>query len=343
MTDINILTFQESINKAKTNRHLLLGNGFSIALKRNIFNYGSLLKEANFSTVPHARELFDTLNTQDFEAVIRLLVDMEKALRSYDACPPDLLSQVKTDATAVKAVLANAIAQNHPDRPFDVTDHQYAACRSFLSKFRYIYTLNYDVLLYWALMKDDVDSLNIQCDDGFRNSEENEDALYVSWQDSHSSTVHFLHGALHIFDAGYEVTKFTWSKTEIAIVDQIRAALNENKYPLFVAEGHSHDKLNKIMHSAYLHKALRSFSSIGGSLFIFGHSLDDNDDHVLGKIPTSKILDLFVGLHDDSNSTHNQKIIKKARKFGEERSAIRRKPQLNVYFYDASTAKVWGG
>ena len=123
------------------------------------------------------------------------------------------------------AVLANAIAQNHPDRPFDVTDHQYAACRSFLSKFRYIYTLNYDVLLYWALMKDDVDSLNIQCDDGFRNSEENEDALYVSWQDSHSSTVHFLHGALHIFDAGYEVTKFTWSKTEIAIVDQIRAAL----------------------------------------------------------------------------------------------------------------------
>ena len=69
------------------------------------------------------------------------------------------------------------------------------------------------------------------------------------------------------------------------------------------------------MHSAYLHKALRSFSSIGGSLFIFGHSLDDNDDHVLGKIPTSKIHDLFVGLHDDSNSTHNQKIIKKARKF----------------------------
>ena len=343
MTDINILTFQDSIDKAGSKKHLLLGNGFSIALMRNIFSYDSLLEKADFSTVPHAEELFETLNTQDFEAVIRLLVDMEQALRCYDVCPPDLLSQVKTDATEVKTILANAIAQNHPNRPFDVTDNQYAACRSFLWNFQHIYTLNYDVLLYWALMKDDVDGLKIRCDDEFRNSEENEDALYVSWQDSHSSTVHFLHGALHIFDAGYEVTKFTWSKTEIAIVDQIRAALNEDKYPLFVAEGHSHDKLNKIMHSAYLHKALRSFSSIGGSLFIFGHSLDDNDDHVLDKIPTSKIQDLFVGLHDDSNSTHNQKIINKARKFQEERSAIRRKPQLNVYFYDASTAKVWGG
>ena len=343
MTDINILTFQDSIDKEESNKHLLLGNGFSIALKRNIFSYGSLFKKADFSTVPHAEELFDTLNTQDFEAVIRLLVDMEQALRCYGACPPDLLSQVKTDAIAVKTILANAIAQNHPNRPFDVTDNQYTACRSFLSNFKHIYTFNYDVLLYWALMKDDVDDLKIRRDDGFRNSEENEDAPYVSWLDSKSSNVHFLHGALHIFDAGYEVTKFTWSKTEIAIVDQIRDALNEGKYPLFVAEGHSHDKLNKIMHSAYLHKALRSFSSIRGSLFIFGHSLDDNDDHVLDKIPTGQIRDLYVGLHDDSNSPQNQKIIKKARKFGDERSAIPGKPSLSVHFYDASTAKVWGG
>ena len=87
MTDINILTFQESINKAKTNRHLLLGNGFSIALKRNIFNYGSLLKKANFSTVPHARELFDTLNTQDLEAVIRLLVRYGKSATELRRMP----------------------------------------------------------------------------------------------------------------------------------------------------------------------------------------------------------------------------------------------------------------
>ena len=343
MSDINLLTFQESINQAGIKKHFLLGNGFSIALEPDIFSYGSLFDKANFSTVPHAKKLFDTLKTQDFEAVIRLLVDMEIALRSYDVCSSDLLRQVKTDATAVKAILATAIAENHPNRPFDVTDDQYAACRSFLSNFQHIYTLNYDVLLYWALMKDEVDDLNIQCDDGFRNSEENEDAPYVSWQDFKSSNVHFLHGALHIFDAGYEVTKFTWSKTEIAIVDQIREALNEEKYPLFVAEGHSHDKLNKIMHSAYLHKALRSISSITGSLFIFGHSLADNDDHILGKIPTGKISDLYVGLHGDSNSTHNQKIIIKARKIEDERSAIPRKKPLNVHFYDASTAKVWGG
>ena len=156
---------------------------------------------------------------------------MEQALRCYDVCPPDLLSQVKTDATEVKTILANAIAQNHPNRPFDVTDNQYAACRSFLWNFQHIYTLNYEVLLYWALMKDDVDGLKIRCDDGFRNSEENEDALYVSWQDSHSSTftfftVHFTYSML--------VTRLRNSlgrRAEIAIVDQIRAALNEDNIP----------------------------------------------------------------------------------------------------------------
>ncbi|MBG6166912.1 hypothetical protein IWQ54_006614 [Labrenzia sp. EL_195] len=170
----------------------------------------------------------------------------------------------------------------------------------------------------------------------------NETAPYVSWQEGDAATVHYLHGALHIFDASHEMTKYTWSKTDIPIVEQVRAALEEEKYPLFVAEGHSRDKLDKIMHSAYLHKALRSFSNISGSLFVFGHSFDDNDDHVLKKIPEGKITDLFVGLYGDPNSESNKRIIAKAFSFADYRAEIPRKNKLDVRFFDVGTAKVWG-
>ncbi|SDH76399.1 DUF4917 family protein [Roseospirillum parvum] len=335
-------TFDQAIARAKGKKHLLLGNGFSIALKPDIFTYGSLFSKADFSTAPHAEALFDALDTKDFEAVIRLLVDMERALPLYEQSAPELVEQVRQDAEALKTILANVIARNHPDRPYDIENEQYAHCRQFLANFEHIYTFNYDLLLYWSLMHNEVDELNIRCDDGFRHPEGNEDAPYVSWQDSNSPTVHFLHGALHIFDAGHELTKYTWSKTDVAIVDQIRMALDEQKYPLFVAEGHSQDKLDKIMHSAYLHKALRSFESIGGSLFVFGHSFDDNDDHVLGRIPTGKVQDLYVGIYGDPESTVNRRTIAKARRFAEQRSEIPRKRPLEIHFYDASTANVWG-
>ncbi len=44
------------------------------------------------------------------------------------------------------------IASSHPEWPGEITDREYAACREFISQFDTIYTLNYDLLLYWTLM-----------------------------------------------------------------------------------------------------------------------------------------------------------------------------------------------
>ena len=120
----------------------------------------------------------------------------------------------------------------------------------------------------------------------------------VVWDNGGTSqSVHYLHGALHLFDAGNELQKFTWTKTGIKLLDQIRGALNAGLLPLFVAEGTSNDKLTKINHSGYLSRARRSFANIGGSLFIHGHSLSDNDDHIIGLIPETKVNKLFDQPH----------------------------------------------
>src|SRR4051812_25022145 len=291
-------------------KHLLLGNGFSIALRPDIFTYGSLYDNADFSKSPHIPKIFDALKTRDFELVIRSLEDTAIVLGIYDPKLSSTASRVQSDAAAIKDALVSAIAKRHPDRPYDVTNKQYASCRTFLSTFDHIFTLNYDVLLYWALMQDEVDDRNLSPDDGFRHPEADPNLPYVSWQQSQSATVHYLHGALHLFDQQTEIIKYTWSKTDKAIVDQVRSALDEGKYPLFVAEGTSESKMDRIMHSAYLHKALRSFESCSApqqnAIVIFGHSLAENDAHVLKCISNGGCAYLLVGLYGDPSSKENK-------------------------------------
>lgn len=341
-----LLSFQEALDQSRGGkRHLLLGNGFSIALKPDIFTYEALYDHADFSAIPYAGALFDALETRDFEALIKVLVDMARLLKVYKGVAPALIEQIRMDADTIKTILVQAIASRHPDRPYDVAPEQYAACRKFLSNFGdgKIYTLNYDVLLYWTLMQDKVDDLNLRPDDGFRSDEDDPDAPYVTWQEAHSPSVYYLHGALHLFDAGYQLQKYTWSRTETPIIEQIRDALDHDLYPLFVSEGHTHAKLTKIMHNAYLHKGLRSLEGVNGSLFIFGHSLDENDNHIFHQVESGKISNLFVSIHGDPTSKKNSKIISRARAMvqNRQRRDHSRRP-LTVSFYDASSAHVWG-
>lgn len=298
------------------NKHLLLGNGFSIALRPDIFTYGSLYDNADFSAAPHVQRLFEALKTNDFEVVIKHLQDSATVVSVYRPKLVTLARSLRADAAAIKDALVNAIAKRHPDRPYDITDKQYASCRTFLSAFSHIFTLNYDVLLYWALMQDEVDELQLQHDDGFRHPEDDPDQPWVSWQQGNSATVSYLHGALHLFDAGSEITKYTWSKTTKPIVDQIRSAMEDEKYPLFVAEGTSKSKRERILHSGYLHKALRSFEQCckpaGNAIVVYGHSLADNDRHVLSYIAKGNASDLLVSLFGNPDTPGNKTVIRNA-------------------------------
>jgi hypothetical protein len=240
----------------------------------------------------------------------------------------------------------SAIARRHPDRPHNISAKQYAACRVFLSRFDHIFTLNYDVLLYWTLMQDEVDKLDLKPDDGFRHPDNGHDLPYVSWQRGHSAKVSYLHGALHLFDQGTEIIKYTWSKTDVPIVDQVRGALDENKYPLFVAEGTSASKVERILHNAYLAKALRSFEACCGpaknAIVIFGHSLAENDMHVLRCIAGGGCANLLIGLYGDPDSPANRAIVAKAEELVASRKRKRGRFPLNVTYYQAESAKIWG-
>src|SRR5260370_1205122 len=75
----------------------------------------------------------------------------EIGIERYRPSAMTLARSLRNDAAAIKDALVTAIAKRHPDRPYDVKPEQYAACRAFISRFEHIFTLNYDVLLYWAI------------------------------------------------------------------------------------------------------------------------------------------------------------------------------------------------
>src|SRR5688500_9430879 len=117
--------------------------------------------------------------------------------------------------------------------------------------------------------------MKIPCDDGFRKPGDDPIADYVSWDpdNSKNQTVRYLHGALHLYDTGSEMKKFTWIDTQIPLIEQIRAALQQGSYPVFVSERTSNEKVERIRHNDYLCKMYRAFTELKGSLIVFGHSL----------------------------------------------------------------------
>lgn len=366
------ISFDEALRRtADSKRHVLLGNGFSISLFADRFRYASLLESIDFQEAPSARAAFDALGTTDFEVVIQALRQMVTLAPLYGV-ERESQQQIGADAEALKALLVQAIAGRHPERPSEVNEDQYAACRRFLAHFGgdlrngrpdrrgNIYTLNYDLLLYWTLLhdqtlsRDEEDPLEIafepaeeiRHDDGFRAPPEEWDAPHVTWdgEANHSQCVFFLHGALHLFDSGVELQKICWERAGgLPLVDQVHLALDEGKFPLFVSEGSSDSKLDRIRHSGYLHKGLRSFSEIcrkeSSVLFIFGHSLAESDDHILNFIVRGKMPTIYVSMFGEVNSEENRGLAARAEYLVRARGE--RFP-LEVSFYDAATAHVWG-
>lgn len=336
-----MLTFDKALADSEHygRRHLLLGNGFSIACRPEIFLYGRLYENADFSALsPTAKRAFEALGTQDFERVIKALRDAAKIVAAYGFGPAQAI-QLTSDADALRELLVQTIAASHPAWPGELTEPEYASCKAFLANFHTTYTFNYDLLLYWVLMHTEEGEQRTS-DDGFRKSDDNYDAAYVVWEpsQSHEQNTFFLHGALHVFDSGTEIQKYTWSNTGVRLIDQIRDALAKDYFPIFVSEGTSAEKLERIRHNDYLAKAYRSFSEITGSLFIYGHSLAANDEHYLKRVEKGKISRVYVGIYGDPNAPDNKAIIKRANALASTRTP---KKPLAVMFYDAATAKVW--
>lgn len=219
-------------------KHLLLGNGFSIACKPDIFAYGSLFDEAKKTMSKELAAIFDATGTQDFEEVIRALQNAAAIVGVYRRKFTSTQHLLLNDADKLKKDLIQAVVGRHPARPNDIADDRYYACRDLLANFigdgprGKVCTMDYDLLLCWALMHQEEANFEgpapLKHGCSFRKDDEDYEASYVEWQGegaAHGHNVHYLNGTLHLFDAGHQLQKYTWVNTGKALPDQANEAL----------------------------------------------------------------------------------------------------------------------
>lgn len=325
-----MLTFDKaftSLDKADSPA-ILLGNGFSQAWNAGIFNYANLLAIADFGPRDKLlRSLFDRLGTYDFEAVMRVLLSSETVLELYSASD-DLLRSIKEDQEVLKNALLVAVSATHPSLPSEVTQAQYQSVRKFLSGFGKIFTVNYDLLMYWARNASDMPPAHWRTDDGFRAG--------CLWMDSEThQDVFFLHGGLHIYEDALGVKKHIYSQVGNGIIEQVKTNLAINRFPLFVSEPTQEKKKQRIDKSPYLAFCYRALREISDPIFIYGHSLDENDRHIFRELRVSPSKRIFISIYGDENSEANVRVKANA-------LAYFGRPGRDVEFFDANTANVWG-
>lgn len=334
-----IFTFDEII--AKTNqekRFLLLGNGFSMAYDFNRFSFTSLLDSAIKEKIIIANspihEMFKRLETADFEYIMRLLEDAHKTINCYDTnkCAKDIENSLIEDSIKLKYYLVDIITNNHPEKITEIEDNRFVNTINFIGKFKKIYTLNYDLLLYWTIIK-----LNEECKkdifkDGFGQSEyDNYEIIYRNKSDNNGQNVFYLHGALHLFDKKTDFLKIKYKETH-PLTEQILEKLNKNIYPIFISEGTAENKKNKIIHNALLNSSYKSLQTLGSSdssLILFGTTLKSNDEHIKKAILDNKVKDIYIGI----NPTKQKELEEIFNCFNSDRK--------NIYFYDYRSVSLW--
>ena len=326
MPDLN--SFQDAIKATEgEDKALLIGNGFSA----EYFKYANLLTEAQLDESSPIRALFKRLNTVDFELVIRALEDATVVEHAYgnDAHA----DQLKVDAQIVREALVTAVNATHPAHRDDL-EFKYESAAAFLDQFDkgQVFTLNYDLLLYWVNLEKGL------LTDGFGRGEYLNDGRFKGpfREDAYCSMFN-LHGGLHLFQHETGDVFKALNHGDGVIANITHEIATNRRLPLYVAEGTSTSKLRKINSVEYLRHCYRKLQDTNAAVFIFGHSAAPNDAHIYHAIFGSKAKHVYFGVFQPNRTkiTALDAELAKYKKLGGD--------NVPYSFFDSETAHVWEG
>lgn len=349
MAKSEILTYDYVIDYlSKNNRpkHLLLGNGFSMAYDSGIFSYNALNKFIETIDNPLLKKLFSIVDNKNFELVMQQLDNFLEIAEMFGT-DKKLISQIKNASEELKNSLIEAVKELHPEHVFTIPEEKSTACfrwlNEYLAKGGNVFTTNYDLLLYWVLMRNESKNHT----DGF--GRDKEDADYVPSNEANYSelrwgknksdqNVHYLHGTLPFFDGGIDIIKEEYT-TKHYLLENIKERMENKEYPIFVTAGNGREKLMNIMHNKYLTYCYENLCAIQGSLVTFGFNFGQYDDHIIEAINKAtkfredsqgnltKLYSIYIGVYSDSDAEYIE--------------SIRKKFKCKVNLFDSKTAKVW--
>lgn len=328
----NFASFADALAAAPGQKNLLVGNGLSIAFAES-FRYAQLFDAADFSRRdPQVADVFNRLKTHDFETVAAALQVAAEISQSYGAT--DAAEHMEKSIVGLKDALIEAVNSTHPADRNCLSVEQCANFCDFVAPFLEssgkIFSLNYDALVYWALLRR-VDP-RFRFADGF--SAGNLDQLKFEGDRCRLDVnLLFPHGALFIFERNGDAYK---PRANRPLLEIITDQMEDGDFPLFVSEGSCEQKLEAIRKSFYLNYCLEMVDRQQENFFVYGHSLDlRSDGHILTKIASNKnVKRLFASFYN-----HEDEALGKLHLLRD--AAEREANELELHVYPARSVSCW--
>lgn len=311
-----------------------------MAYDSTIFSYNALHDFIQNARDADLETILEVIETKNFEVIMQQL-DTCAALVGAFGGDPAIRKRIDDASARLKRSLLHAVQELHPEHVFKVPDEQSQACAKFLTTFLStggrLYSTNYDLLLYWVLMRNGAE----RHVDGFGREIENpedppnehvlSELIWGKYRDEQN--VFYLHGALPLFDSGVSVIKEVYDQYNY-LLEKISTRMESAEYPIFVTAGNGRQKLTHIMHNHYLAHCYESLCGVEGSLVTFGFNFGEYDEHIIDAInraarqkPPAKLLSVYIGVYSDDDRRHIE--------------GIEDKFKCKVHIYDARTAPVW--
>jgi hypothetical protein len=158
--------------------------------------------------------------------------------------------------------------------------------RVVLRRFEWVYSLNYDLILYWAAMSEEGGTGIV---DFFWHPDlsfDPADTELPNWVPDDSTRLVWLHGGIHLRRRldGTTFKARSSAGSVGSLLDQFGSSYAGEATPLLVSEGTAEDKYRAITRSSYLEFGLRSLTQHADGLIIFGSSLRLEDAHFIRAI-----------------------------------------------------------
>ncbi len=314
---------------------LLLGNGASIAVDER-FNYPSLRDQAGRlrALTPNVEKVFSFLGTDDFELVLRVLwhaQNVNLALGVSESLTQDAYNDVRS-------ALMRTVRSVHA--PYGDVVEKLQRGIGFLSHFRTVASLNYDLLVYWTFMLGNADTPN-RFKDCFVGGEFQQD-----WQRFRepygtagaSTLVFYPHGNLVIGADIVGVEQKIHADDFSTLLDTVISEWEAGRLsPVFVSEGTSEQKMRSIHRSPYLLTVYEEvLPSLGEDIAVYGWSVSDQDDHIIRAICKRRPRRLAFSVRRNSPQLDDM-----CNRVQRKLDAHLGRNSFELFFFDAASSGAW--
>ena len=332
--------------------NLLVGNGGSIALSRK-FSYSSLYEYAKDKNLlkPEAVAIFDKFQKKnpDFERVLFSLWQADYINERFKVEKTERY-KVRSGYLKIRRSLIDAVKDIHPE--FGELKSDLVNVGRFITQFNNVFSLNYDLTLYWASLSINDINLN-RIEDCFTQpvthgskqktktyafNDDTDDLREPNGINSKATLLFYPHGNLFIYQ-----TKATKEEKKIEasadlLLSKITDMWRKNGNPVFICEGSSESKLSSISASKYLtHVFQKELPRHSDSLTIYGWGMGEQDVHIMEQLKAAKYKRVAVSIFTGDKSE---------RSLADEIRGIKQKlcdvvPPDKLVFFDSTSSGCW--